>query len=206
MHPHSHLTISWIVGHRLETRRDRALVAWAGVAPDLDGLTAFLGVDTYGRWHHVLTHGIVAVVGTTLLAAMLAHRRRWVAVGAFAAFHVHLLCDLLGSGTAWSLSYLYPLSSWGLHIPYGWELASWQNMLATALALAFSIWAGVRYGHTFVETFLPKAVDYVLVASLKRRFKGQSNTDAVLHSGTGSNPDTTLHNGTGSKQTRVNPR
>jgi hypothetical protein len=58
MHPSSHLIVSWLVGQHLAERRDRLLVAYAGAAPDLDGLSLLAGVDAYGQWHHVLTHGL----------------------------------------------------------------------------------------------------------------------------------------------------
>jgi len=44
----------------LQELRDRRLVAWAGVAADLDGLSILASPDVYGRWHHVLTHGLFA--------------------------------------------------------------------------------------------------------------------------------------------------
>jgi hypothetical protein len=47
MHIPTHFMLSWTVGHRLPSRRDRALVAWAGIAPDLDGLSLFWGLDAY---------------------------------------------------------------------------------------------------------------------------------------------------------------
>jgi hypothetical protein len=51
MHPPSHLILSWLVGHRLPDRRDRRLVAWAGPAPDWDGLTILGGSEAYDQWH-----------------------------------------------------------------------------------------------------------------------------------------------------------
>ena len=50
MHPSSHLIVSWLVGQHLSERRDHLLVAYAGVAPDLDGLSLLGGVDAYGQW------------------------------------------------------------------------------------------------------------------------------------------------------------
>jgi hypothetical protein len=62
VHLPTHLVLSWLLGHRLSERRDRRLVAWAGVAPDLDALTVLGGLDFYGQWHHVLTHGLTAAL------------------------------------------------------------------------------------------------------------------------------------------------
>jgi hypothetical protein len=63
--------LSWVVGHRLAERRDRRLVAWAGAAADLDGLTILAGLDAYARWHHALTHGIAADIVSVALCDLL---------------------------------------------------------------------------------------------------------------------------------------
>jgi hypothetical protein len=145
-------------------------VAWAGVAPDLDGVSAVFGADVYGRYHHVLTHGIVAALAVSVLVAFLARQRLKTALFAFVAFHVHLGCDLLGSGTGWSLTYLFPFSRWDLYTPYGWQLASWQNAVITLAALLFCCYVGVRYGYTVAEAILPKAWDLAVVRALRQRF------------------------------------
>ena len=170
MHPPSHLIISWIVGHRLPERRDRRLVAWAGMAPDLDGLTLLASVDAYGRWHHVLGHGIVAAVLVTALMTAFARDRLKVAALAFTAFHVHLLCDLLGSGVQWGIHYFWPFSDHEFFSPYRWDLASWQNGTITALALLVCVRLALVHGRTFAETFLPAKADEAVVETLRRRF------------------------------------
>ena len=93
-----------------------------GESPDLDGLTLLAGVEMYGRWHHVLTHGLVFSVITCAVCALLARARWRVALLAFAAFHLHIVCDLLGSGIEWTITYLYPFSVWQLATPYGWRI------------------------------------------------------------------------------------
>jgi hypothetical protein len=57
-----HLAISWLIGHRLPERRDRRLVTWAGVLPDLDALSLLGGAAAHSEYHHVVTHGLVAAV------------------------------------------------------------------------------------------------------------------------------------------------
>ena len=170
MHFQTHLTVSWAVGSWLDERRDRSLVAWAGVLPDVDGLSVLWGVEAFGRWHHVLTHGLVAALVTTALAFGLARDRVRTAGLAFLAFHLHLLADLMGSGTGWSISYLYPLSDSMIDSFDWWQLASWQNLTVTAVALAFSCWMGVRYGRTFLEACLPRRFDEVFCNLLRRTF------------------------------------
>jgi hypothetical protein len=163
-----HLELSWLCAQPLARRRDRILVSVAGVLPDLDGLSALGGIDAYARWHHRLTHGYPAALATGVLCAVLAHDRvRTTLLGLF-TFHLHLACDLLGSG-AWSILYFWPTSErewfWG----GSWELASWQNAVigvaATALCLAGALW----WGRTVVEVF-SRTADAAVVKALRARF------------------------------------
>ena len=168
MHLQTHLALSWATGSWLGDRRDRVLVTWAGVLPDLDALSALGGVDAYGRWHHVATHGILAAAVTTTLAAVAAKDRGRTAVCAFAAFHLHLFCDLVGSGTGWSIAYLFPWSLWRIQGFDLWELASWQNLLVTLVAVGYSCWTGLRWNRSFLEAFLPRRFDEVFCRLLRR--------------------------------------
>jgi inner membrane protein len=178
MHLQSHLTLSWAVGSWLDERRDRSLVTWAGVLPDLDGISVLWGVDAFGRWHHVLSHNLLAAVVTASLAFGFARDRLRTAALAFLAFHVHLLADLMGSGTGWTVSYFYPFSDWYLDGFGWWELPSWQNLGITAAAVAFACWMGVRHGRTFIEACLPIRFDQVFCKLLRRTF-GRRAGDAA---------------------------
>jgi len=182
MHLQSHLAASWIVGSALEHRRDRRLVAWAGVVPDLDALAVLGGVDAFGRWHHVLTHGLLAAVVTAGAALALAtpasspvRAAPWADSGrlrtallAFAAFHLHLALDLLGSGVGWRIAYLYPFSSDDVGITWGWALASWQNVLATVAFIGWSLRMAVTARRSFVEAWMPASVDAAFCALVRR--------------------------------------
>ena len=171
MHPPVHLAISWLIGHKLAERHDRRLVAWSGVAPDLDGLTIFFGASAYSEYHHVVTHGVVAaIVGTAIWTALARDRRKvfWLSL---AAYHVHLVCDLLGSGRDWPIVYWFPFSRREFLTPYGWPLASPQNGIAWLAAMAAIIWIGIKYGRTFAETFLPARADAAIVKALRNTFR-----------------------------------
>ncbi len=170
MHLPSHLVLSWLVGHRLPERGDRLLIAWAGIAPDLDGLTLVFGEVAYGRWHHTLTHGLVAALAVTAIAGYLARQRLATALLALAAFHLHLVCDLLGSGPQWGFLYLYPFSELEISFRSGWTLVSWQNVAITALGLGACFYTALRHGRTFAEAWLPRRVDAAVVEALRRRF------------------------------------
>jgi hypothetical protein len=136
------------------------IVAWwlgRGVAPDLDVLSFLGGAAAYSEYHHVLTHSVVAaVVGTVIWTACA--RERWkVLLLSLLAFHVHLLCDLLGSGRDWPIVYFYPFSRHEYHTSLGWPLASPQNALAWLVAVALTVWIGVKRGRTFGGPSCPPA-------------------------------------------------
>ena len=163
----THLAISWLIGHRLPELRDRRLVTWSGVVPDLDALSLLAGAGAYSEYHHVVTHGVVAaVVGTAIWTACA--RERWkVMCLSLLAFHVHLVCDLLGSGRDWPIVYFYPFSRHEFFTPYGWPLASPQNGVVWLAAVALTIWIGITRGRTFAEAFLPARADAAVVKALR---------------------------------------
>lgn len=119
MHAPVHLALSWLTGHALAERRDRRLVAWSGVVPDLDALSLLGGIAAYSQYHHVLAHGVMAAVAGTAIWTALARRRLQVLVGSLAAFHLHLVCDLLGSGRDGAIVYWFPFSRREFMTPYG---------------------------------------------------------------------------------------
>ncbi|MEZ0311375.1 MAG: metal-dependent hydrolase [Myxococcota bacterium] len=163
--------MSWALGSTLPERRDRRLVAWSGVSPDVDGVSLLWGVDAYDRWHHVLTHGVVAAAFAAALAGAFARDRGRVAVLAFAAFHLHLACDLVGSGVGWTLTYFYPLSRHEFGIDWGWELSSWQNLAITLALLGFSLRTAVLHERSFVETWMPAFADAAFCALVRRTWR-----------------------------------
>ena len=171
MHIPTHLALSWIVAHPLKERRDRSLVAWAGVLPDVDGLTILAGLDSYGRWHHLLTHGAAAAVITATVLAFFGKHPLKVWWLSLLTFHLRLICDLVGSGIAWPLAYWWPFGKTLYQTPYGWELGSRKNSVSAAAVLTICGYLGVQRGYLFAETFLPKGYDAEVVAALRRRFR-----------------------------------
>ena len=91
MHAPIHLALSWLVAHHLPELRDRRLVTWAGVVPDVDALSLLGGVGAYVEYHHVLTHGVLAATTVTAACAFFARNRLRVALLSLVAFHLHLL-------------------------------------------------------------------------------------------------------------------
>ncbi len=172
MNPLIHGEVGWLLGHRLAARRDRVLVALAGVAPDLDGLSLAWGEAAYARWHHVLTHGLFAALVCSVVLGALARQRLQVALWSCLAFHAHLLCDLAGSGPGWPLVYGWPWSVSEVSWAGQWNLASWQNAVfglgVTLGGLAAAAWVG-RTPFELISARLDAAVVKTLAARFRFR-------------------------------------
>jgi hypothetical protein len=173
--PFNHVVLSWLAAQGLPERRDRGLVVLAGVAPDLDGLSLLGGLASYGRWHHVVAHNVLAAALVAVACSLGAHRRRSTFVLALGAFHLHLLCDLAGSGPDWPIMYLWPWSrvEWGWS--GGWELNGWQNQVIALLAALACLGTALTLGRTFVEVFSAR-LDGLVVATIRRRFARATGT------------------------------
>lgn len=172
MNPIVHAELSWLMAQGLSDRRDRLLVTLAGVAPDLDGLSLLGGEDLYGAWHHVLFHGYLGAAIVTGACAAFARRRGQVALLALLAFHLHLLCDLAGSGPGWPIYYFWPTSRhewfWGGQ----WDLASWQNTVIGLGATLLGLACALRWRRTPVELLSPRW-DTQVTRTLRQRFLGE---------------------------------
>ena len=123
------------------TRREKALVVAAAVAPDLDGLGIVPELLTrntshpllwFSQYHHslhTLAFAIICTVAAYIIAGpmlsftfgpVIQGRRLlihpWLtAFLVFLSFHLHLLCDLIGArgpdGDQWPIPYLKPFSN-----------------------------------------------------------------------------------------------
>ncbi len=173
MNPIVHAELAWLSAQGLSARRDRILVTVAGLVPDLDGLTILAGEESYGKWHHVLTHGSASAVVLSGLLAVFAQRKALTFALAFAMFHLHLACDFVGSGPGWGMTYLWPFSEAYVIWDGQWDLASWQNGVIGALATAAVLGCAVWKGRTIVELFSTKA-DAQVVATVRRRLRATS--------------------------------
>jgi hypothetical protein len=148
MSPVTHFFAGWLlasvpptVGPSALTRREKALVVAAAVAPDIDGLGIIPELLTrntshpllwFSQYHHSL-HTLAFALVCTLAAYFIAgpltnftfgpviQGRRsashpgHTAFLVFISFHVHLLCDLIGArgpdGDQWPIPYLKPFSN-----------------------------------------------------------------------------------------------
>ena len=183
MHPVTHLLAGWAVGNAADLDpRDTAIVALAGVVPDIDGLgwvAEELTWDTetpllwYSEYHHVLHNiGFALVCGAVALA--LSHRRVRTGLLAFLSFHLHLLFDTAGSraadGYQWPISYLQPFSD-SVQLTWSgqWLLGGWQNDVLAAVLLALTLYLAWRRGYSPLG-MLSRRADKAFVDTLRARF------------------------------------
>ncbi len=184
MHPSTHLLTGWLVanGARL-TPRERALVTVAGILPDFDGLGVFAEVATRGsshpllwwsNYHHLLGHNLLCGLCAAGLAFALS-TRRWMTAGlVFAAFHLHLLEDVVGArgpdGDQWPIPYLWPFSDRCRWVWNGqWALNAWPNFAITMAMLAIMFRLAFTRGYSPLE-MVSKRVDKAFVDTLRQRF------------------------------------
>ena len=187
MNPITHLLASWSMAEvsGLE-ERDRAVVAWVGLAPDLDGLGAvadsaarllgYADPALYGRFHHVLLHGLFGALLLPALGLAFARRRLATFLWSVAAVHLHLACDLVGSrgpeaDDIWPIHYLGPFTdavtfSWSGQ----WPLNAWPNIVFTLGLLAFVFVRAATTGHSPVSLLSPRA-HAAFVATVQSRWK-----------------------------------
>ena len=183
MSPLTHALLSWLTANGAPSlkRRERGLVTLAGMIPDLDGVGAipqlvtahtahpvFWGSD----YHHVLGHNLLAAGVVAALVALRSERRAVAGAFAFTTFHLHLLCDLIGSrggdGYTWPMSYLFPFTdSVQLSWSGQWQLDAWPNIAITAAAIAMTLVLAARRGFGPLEIVWPKG-DQALVAVAQR--------------------------------------
>ncbi len=186
MSPITHFLASWIIASATTTNsRDRKLVTLAGVLPDADGLglVADVAVSTisgkentfyyYQQYHHYWLHGWPgAILVTALLVSFARHRWR-VALLCFPMFHLHLVCDLIGSrgptlGDLWPIAFSEPLFRRPVFFWKGqWRLDGWQNRIICVVLVAAELFLAARRGYSCLEVFSQKA-DAVFVSVLQK--------------------------------------
>lgn len=184
MSPVTHFLTGWVLANTVDLNRgERIVVSLAAVVPDVDGLGIIAELLTrhsrypllwFSQYHHAL-HTLWFALFVSVIAFFMATHRWTVLALAFAAFHLHLLEDLVGSrgpdGTNWPIPYLFPFSNrWTWTWAGQWELNAWPNMALTVVLLCVTAWIAVRRGVSPVEIFSSRG-DKSVVAALRRRFE-----------------------------------
>lgn len=184
MAPETHLLGSWIIAAlATDNPRDCRLVALAGILPDADGLGLLVDAATaawgshpthlYAQYHHYLLHGLFGGIMIAALVTCFARRRWRVALLALVVFHLHLLCDLVGSRgpspeDLWPIFYFGPFTKDPMWIWKGqWRLDAWPNRYLSAALFIWALFLAVPRGYSFVGVF-NRRVDEVFVGVLRK--------------------------------------
>ena len=172
----THLMVSWYFAEatRAPTARDRRIVAWAGLMPDVDVL-AYLAALVYYRFdkeiafenvwkevHHKYTHNLsfVAVMGIVayfLASAGDARHKARIAGLAMLTCALHNFLDVVGAGPTWPIYPLWPLSAAGWHATWSWTIGDWQNIVIFVLLTAGMFAYAKARGRSPIECFGDRA-------------------------------------------------
>jgi inner membrane protein len=185
MSPITHFFIGWAVANSAPSlgKRERALVTWASVVPDFDGLGIVADrltrntahpLNWWGDYHHALAHNVGFAVVLALIAAILAKQRVKVTLLVLLSFHLHLLADLVGArgpdGDHWPIPYLLPFSNQVQLVWSGqWALNAWPNMVITAVLIGIMLLLARRRGFSPLE-MVSSTADALFVRALRTRF------------------------------------
>jgi inner membrane protein len=177
--------MGWVVANSVPslTRRERAMVTWASIVPDVDGLgivaerltqNSAHPLNWWSDYHHVLGHNIGFALAVTFVAGIFARQKIKTSFLVFLSFHLHLLADLAGArgpdGDQWPIPYLLPFSS-KLQLAWSgqWALNAWPNFVITGALIAVTIMLARRREFSPLEIFSRKA-DAIFVGALRTRF------------------------------------
>jgi len=189
LHPVTHLLAGWIIADECKLKgRDRALVAWTCVVPDLDGIGYVIDLankalgrpatDYYQYYHHDWMHGLPAALLVAMVVSIFAIEKRRTTLLAFVTLHLHLIMDLVGSRgpnpfDVWPIYYLAPVSENLTFFWSGqWPLTSWQNTTITIVLMSYCFYIAVKRNYSLVSLFSKRA-DLVFIEILQARFKKQ---------------------------------
>jgi inner membrane protein len=182
--------MGWAVANSVPalTKRDRALVTWASVAPDIDGLGIIAEkltensshpLNWWTEYHHVLAHNLGFALLVAAVAAFIAQRKVLTTLLVFISFHLHLLADLAGArgpdGDRWPIPYLLPFSNHAQLTWSGqWALNAWPNLVITACLIAMAFALARKRGFSPLELFSARA-DSAFVRALRNRLPLKSS-------------------------------
>ena len=185
MSPITHFLMGWAVANSAPSldKRERAMVTWASVVPDIDGLgiaadwltrNSSHPLNWWGDYHHILAHNLCFALIVAVVAAILAKQKAKTTFLVLLSFHLHLLADLVGArgpdGEQWPIRYLLPfMKEVQLTWSGQWALNVWPNFVATAVLVGITLILVRRRGFSPLEMFSRKG-DAIFVSALRTRF------------------------------------
>ena len=177
--------MGWAVANSVPSlgKRDRALVTWASVVPDLDGLGIIADrltrnsshpLNWWGDYHHVLGHNLGFAIVVAAVAAIVATQRLKTTLLVLLTFHLHLLADVVGArgpdGDHWPIPYLLPFSRQVQLVWSGqWALNAGPNLVITGVLIGMMLIFARQRGFSPLEMVSSKG-DAAFVRSLRTRF------------------------------------
>ena len=183
--------MGWAVANSAPSldKRERALVTWASVVPDVDGLGIVADsltrnsshpLNWWADYHHILAHNLCFALIVAVVAAVLAEQRVKTTFLVLLSFHLHLLADLVGArgpdGEQWPIPYLLPLMK---EVQLTWSgqcaLNAWPNFVVTAVLIGIAIILARARGFSALEMFSSNA-DAIFVRALRTRFPLKTST------------------------------
>lgn len=190
MHLLTHFLTGWAVSLPMDLEtRDRGLIAFASISPDLDGIVVIgdlvqgRSLDScyfYATYHHVLCHNLLFAVVAALVLGSLARRKLPAGSACLLAIHIHYLADLVGSagpdGSIWEIHYLYPFTDGGmLSVTWQWALNAWPNIALTVGLITVALYKAWKHGISPIGIFSVSG-DQAFVAALRQRFGDESRS------------------------------
>ena len=185
MSPITHFLMGWAVANSAPSldKRERAMVTWASVVPDIDGLGIVADwltrnsshpLNWWGGYHHILAHNLCFALIVAVVAAILAKQKAKTTLLVLLSFHLHLAADLVGArgpdGEQWPIPYLLPfMKEVQLTWSGQWALNAWPNFVLTAVLIGIAFILARKRGFSPVEMFSSKA-DSIFVHALRTRF------------------------------------
>lgn len=170
----SHLLVSWYFAEAagLDAPRERRIVAWAGLAPDVDVL-AYAAALVYYRFdkdlafenvwqvvHHRYTHGLAFVALTGVAAWLLTARspaRARVVLLAMIASAMHNFFDIVAGGPTWPVYPYWPVSELPVSASWSWTIGEWPNVVILLACLAGMLLYARIAGRSPLECFGDRA-------------------------------------------------
>ena len=180
----THFLTGWVVSCSVPSLnvKERGLITFAGVVPDIDGLGAIPDfitrnssqpTDWFSLYHHQL-HNLAFGLLVAGVVFVFSNHRWTTSLLALLSFHLHLFEDLVGArgpdGYQWPIPYLIPFSNKARLTWTGqWALNAWPNILITICLLLLTFYLAWSTGRSPLELFSSRAND-AFVTALRRRF------------------------------------
>lgn len=127
----------------------------------------------YEHYHHYLLHGAFGAILIAGFLVLFAQRKWRVALLSLVVFHLHLLCDFVGSRgpdplDLWPIFYFGPFDKDPMWLWKGqWQLDAWPNRLLSVGLLAWSFWLAIPRGYSFVGVFSHR-LDRIFIRVLRK--------------------------------------